>query len=86
MSRSGRETHPDVPEWWEALLNVRQFLRGPRGCSGVARRPSRMSGGGQEALPNVREWFGGPHGCPGVVGRSSWMSGSSREALPDVRE
>ena len=28
MSGSGRETLPNVPEWWETLLHVRQLLGG----------------------------------------------------------
>ena len=32
MSGSGRETLPDVPEWWEALLDVREWWGGPPGC------------------------------------------------------
>ena len=59
MSGSGRETLPEVPEGWEALLDVRQLLGRPR----MSRRPSRLSGipyrmfgSGWLALPNVREW------------------------------
>ena len=44
MSRSGRETLPDVRE---ALSDVR-----------VLGKPSRMSGSGQETLSDVREWSG----------------------------
>ena len=58
MSGSGRKALPDVPEWWEALLVVRQLSGGPSKCPGVVWRPSRMSGMGREALP----------GCPVVVG------------------
>ena len=53
MSGSGRKVHPDDSEW----------SRGPPGCPGVVRRPSRMSGIGgdasrmtvigREALPDV---------------------------------
>ena len=45
------ETLPDVPEWWEALLDVRQLSRGPR----MSRRPSRLSGSHWETIPDVRE-------------------------------
>ena len=72
MSGSGREILPDVPEWWEALLDVRQL-------SGV---PPDV----REALPVLWESSGDHPGCPGVVGRPSRMSGSGWEALPDVRE
>ena len=59
MSGIGREALPDVREW----------LRGPPGCSGVVGRLSLKSGSGREALPNVREWSEGPLGCPEVAGR-----------------
>ena len=62
MSRCSRETRPDVPEWWEAILDVRLLSGGPPGClGGVERhsqmfgRPSRMFGSGREALSDVRE-------------------------------
>ena len=69
----------------EALLDFREWSRGPLGCSGVVGRPSHMSGSGREALPYVRERSGGPPIWPGVVGRHSRMFGSGREALPNVR-
>ena len=86
MSGSGRETLPNVREWWEALPDVR--------------KASRMSGSGREALPNVRECSegypgcpGGPLRCPGVVGspsrkfgRPSRMSENGLETLPVVQE
>ena len=69
MSGSGRETLPNVREWWKALLDVRQLSRGPPDV--------------REALPIVREWSRDPTECPevppgypGVVGRPSRMSGS----------
>ena len=80
----------------ESLSDVRKWLRGPPGFSGVVVRPSRMSGSGREVLPdfrsgrealsNVREWSGGPPRSPRVAGRPSQMSGRDREALPDVWE
>ena len=67
MSRSGRETLPDVLEWWEALPDVREWSGGPSKCPGVvgkhfrmSGRPSRKSRTGREALPNVRELSGVP--------------------------
>ena len=51
MSGSGREILPDVPEWWEALLDVRQLSRGPR----MSGRPSRLSGSHRETIPDVQE-------------------------------
>ena len=51
---------------WEALSDVWEWSVGPPVCPGVVRRPSRMTGSGQEALSdagngrealtNVREW------------------------------
>ena len=84
MSGSGRETLADVPEFWEALLDVRQ-LSGGLLYVRVVGMPSRMSESGREALPNVQEWSGGPPGCLAVIVRPSRMSGSGREALPYVR-
>ena len=59
MSGNGRKTHPDVAEWWKALLNVRQLLGGPadiwEALSDV--RKSR------KILLNVREWSGGLPDC-----------------------
>ena len=46
MSGYGRDTFPDVAEWWEALPDVRQFSGGPPGCPEVAGRPSRLFGSG----------------------------------------
>ena len=96
MSGSGRETLPVVPEWWEALLDVREWLGGPPEYPGVVRRPPRMSLCGWEALPDVRVWSGGPPGCPRVVERTSRMarsggrplqiSGSGQEVLLNVRK
>ena len=60
----------------EALLDVREWSRGPPGCTGVLGRHSRMSGSGSL----------GPSGCLGVVGRHFRMFRSGREALPDVRK
>ena len=81
MTESGWETLPDVPEWWEAILDVRQYSGGPPGCPGarpgclgVVKRPSQMSGSGLDALPDVREWSRVYPECPGVVGRPSQLS------------
>ena len=46
-------TIPNVPEWWEDLLDVREWLRGHLGCPGRVGRPFRMSGSGREAIPDV---------------------------------
>ena len=54
--------------------------------SEVVRRPSWMSGSGQEAVLDVREWSGDVPELPGVVGRPYRMSGSGGESLLDVRE
>ena len=83
MSGSVWEALPNVPVWWEALSNVRQFLGGPLSCPGVVGTPSQLSESDREALPNVREWPGGLQECPRVVGRPSQMSGSVWEAFPD---
>ena len=53
MSRSGRETLPDVWEWWESLPDVREWLGDPSGCLALVGRLSRLSGSGQETLPDV---------------------------------
>ena len=86
MSESGWETLPYVREWSGAHPYVREWLRGPPGCPGKVRRPSRTFGVGQETLPDVfewwealldvREWLGGPSGHLEVVGRPTRMSGS----------
>ena len=47
MSRSGRESRPDVREW----------SAGPTECLAVVGRPSRISESGRETLANVREWW-----------------------------
>ena len=87
MSRSGRESPPDV---WE-------FLEGRHGYPGVVGMPSRMFGSvqkptrmpgrptqmsrsGREALTVVWECSGVPPRCSGVVGSPSRMSASVREA------
>ena len=56
MSRSGRETLPDLREW----------LGGLPGCPGVVGRPSQMSGrpfvlsgSGWKSILDVWEWSGG---------------------------
>ena len=93
MSVCCRETLLDVPEWWEAILDVRQYSGGPPGCPGahpgclgVVGRPFRIFGSGRKALPDDQEWSVGPTRCLGVVRGPSRMSVSGREALPDVRE
>ena len=55
MSLSGWETHPDVPEWMEAFLDIQEWSGGPPGCSGMVVRTSQMFLNGRKALPNVRE-------------------------------
>ena len=60
MSGSGRETLPDVPEWWEALPDIRVWSKGYPECSEMVGSPARMSGCGREALPDVREWSRDP--------------------------
>ena len=55
MSRRDRKSLPYVPEWWEALPDVQEWLGDPSGCLGVVGWPSRMSGNGRDALPNVQE-------------------------------
>ena len=57
MSRSARETLPDVVSWSGVLP----------GCPGLVGRPSLISCSGREAFPYIKEWSGGPPGCPGVV-------------------
>ena len=59
MSRSGRETLPDV---WEALTDISECSDGPPEClvvvgrpSRMFGRPSRMPGCGREALLDVWE-------------------------------
>ena len=47
---------------WEALPDVREKSGVPRGCLGVVRRHSWMSGSGREAFPDVWEWSGVPAG------------------------
>ena len=66
MSRCGRETLPDIREWFGVHP----------GCSGVVGRPSRMTGSSWDTFRNVREWSVGPPGYPGVVGRFTRMTGS----------
>ena len=41
---------------WEALPDVREWLKGYPECPKVVGRPSRMSGSGREALSDIREW------------------------------
>ena len=62
MSRSGRETLPNVREWCEALLDVLEWsvdtpecLVGLSGCLGVVGRPPLMYGSDRQALSDVRE-------------------------------
>ena len=43
----------------EALLDIRERMRGPPGCPGEDESPSRMSGSGRDAFPDVREGSGG---------------------------
>ena len=57
------ETLPGVPEWWEDLMDVREWLGGPPGCPVGFGRPSQMFGSGWEALPDIRKWSIGPPRC-----------------------
>ena len=59
----------------EALRNDRECSEGPPGCSGVVKRPSRMSAIDWDALGDFS----------GEVENPSRMSRIGREALPDVR-
>ena len=40
----------------ETLPNLREWLGGPPGITGVVGRASRMSESGQESLGDLREW------------------------------
>ena len=60
MFGCSRETLPAVWEWWEALLDIRQWsggppecAGGPLGCLGVVGWPSRKFESGREALLDV---------------------------------
>ena len=50
MSGSGREAHPGCRE---TIPDVREWSEDLSGCPVVVRRPSWMSGSGQEALRDV---------------------------------
>ena len=52
MSGSGRETLPDVWEWWESLTDIREWSGYTPGCPRVAGMPSRKSVNSWVALPN----------------------------------
>ena len=67
MSRSGRETLPDVREWSRDLPGFPFWI--PGGHPGYLVE-------GRLAHPDIREWSGGPPGCSGLVGRPCQMSGS----------
>ena len=103
MSESSREAHREVREWSrivgrssrkfgsgrESLLDVREWLGSTHGCPGEVKRPTRMSGRGQEAHPNVREWskaFPDVREWSGIVGRPSRKFGSGRETLLEFWE
>ena len=62
MSESGWVTFPDVPEWWEALLDVREALPVVRVWSGDPYRCPVV------VVVSPK--------CPGVVGRLCRMSGN----------
>ena len=84
MSVSGWEPLPDVTEWWESLLDVRQLSGGPP--PRMSESPYRMSGSGQLALPDVRDWLGGYSECQGFVRRQSRKSRCGRKVLLEVRK
>ena len=44
MSGSAREILLNVPEWWEDLTDVREWLGGPPGCPKVVGTPFRKFG------------------------------------------
>ena len=79
MSRSGRETLPNVRECWEALTNVQKACR-------MSDSVWKALPDVREALLDVRERSRGPPGCPELVVTPFQMSGSGLEAIPDVRE
>ena len=82
VSRSGRETLPDVSRPSRMSGSGRQCLSDVREWFGTP--------------PDVREWSGESPGCTGVVGRPCRMSGSGRKAcqmsgrgqkaIPNIRE
>ena len=74
MSRSGRETLPDVREWSGGPPECPRLVGRPSQMSGSGRYACRMFGSCRKAIPNVREWW-----------RPSRMSESGRVALPGVR-
>ena len=89
MSRSGRETLWNVPEWWEALLDVRQLSGGPsevREALPDVRELSRVPTGNLGGQPGGVRMVGTPSRMSLRGGRPFRMSGSCRVALPDVRE
>ena len=72
MSKSGRETLPDVREW----------SGGPPKCPGVVGSPFRMSG----VVGRPSQMFGSCWEAPCMSRRLSRLFGSHWETLPDVRE
>ena len=99
MSESGRETLPNVREWWEVLPDVREWWEVLPDVHEASRVPRSV----RDALPNAQVWSRNPLGCPEVVGRPfrkfgrpyrlsgsvrwpSRMSGNERESLPDELE
>ena len=55
MSGSGREALPNVWEWLETFLDVREWSGGTPACARVVRTPFRKFGSGREAFSDVRE-------------------------------
>ena len=71
MTMIGRESLPNVLEWYRGLPDVREWLKGYPKCPGVVGRPSKLSGSGgrpswmsgscRESLPEV--WEAIPEVC-----------------------
>ena len=60
MSQSGRETLPEVREWFEGPTGGPGMVGGPPEGFKVVSSPSRRSWSGRGVLPVVREWSVGP--------------------------
>ena len=62
MSGSGVETLPCVREWSRGPLGCSKVVGRPPGRPEVVGRPSRLFGSGWEALHDIRKWCGDPPG------------------------
>ena len=91
MSGNGRETLPNIQEWWEAHPDIQELsgnpLECPGGslkCLGVFKSPSRMSGRVFRPLSDMHESLtntpGNPRGPPGHPGGPSEHSRKSERA------